>query len=376
MADQPLPPPVPPNDLILSIDDLKEAGSKKLPFATREFFNSGATAQTTLSENTTAFSKYRLRPRVLRDVSAIDTTTTVFGQRIAFPLCIAPAGAQALAHPSGELATARACAKRRVHMGVSSMANHGLGAIRAAGTAVWPAAAHAVQLYTMVDRAREEAVVRAAEAAGCAAALLTADSPVLGARHNERRNAFRVPDGAAFPIVGLGAGVIDGARFAATNSDAHSWAEVAWLRGVTRMEVWVKGVLTPEDVVLAREHGCDGVIVSNHGGRQLDGAPATVDVLAACVEAAEGKIRVHVDSGIRSGADIFKALALGAECCWVGRPVLWGLAYDGEAGVDKMLDILYEDFKRCMQLTGCTSVSDISKDCLGIFRSDGPLARL
>jgi len=165
--------------------------------------------------------------------------------------------------------------------------------------------------------------------------------------------------------------------FLALNSDSHSWAEeIPWLRERTKMQIWIKGVLTAEDVLLAREYGCDGVIVSNHGGRQLDGSPATIDVLAECVEAAEGKIRVHVDGGFRSGADIFKAIALGAECCWIGRPAIWGLAYDGQKGVEKAVEILYDEFRRCMMLTGCKSVSDISKACIGIARVDGPLARL
>ncbi|KAJ8106140.1 hypothetical protein OPT61_g9738 [Boeremia exigua] len=167
------------------------------------------------------------------------------------------------------------------------------------------------------------------------------------------------------------------AGFVGFNADYHSWArEIPWLRSISKMQIWIKGVLTAEDVLLAREYGCDGVVVSNHGGRQLDGTPATIDALPECVEAAAGQIRVHIDGGIRSGVDIFKALALGAECCWVGRPALWGLAYNGEAGVSTMLDVLYTDFRRCMQLTGCNSVADIGKSALGIARSDGPLARL
>ncbi|GME44883.1 2-hydroxy-acid oxidase [Neofusicoccum parvum] len=378
MAGRPI--PTPSKEVILSIDDLKEAASKKLSTSARDFYNSGATDQITVHENTTAYSKYRLRPRVLRNVSAIDTSTTVFGEKISFPLCISPAGLQAMAHADGELATARACAAARVHMGISSYANHAAAAIRAAGTAAWPRMAHGMQLYTMRDRALQERVVARAAAAGCAAVLLTADSPVLGVRFNEHRADFRTPAGLGFPVLERDSEAIrrqthdDG--FAALNSDAHSWAEVAWLRERTGMEVWIKGVLTAEDVLLAREYGCDGVIVSNHGGRQLDGTPATIDALPECVRAAEGKIKVHIDGGIRSGSDIFKALALGADCCWVGRPALWGLAYDGQAGVEKMLSILYDDFKRCMQLTGCSSVADITKDCLGVVRADGPLARL
>jgi len=240
---------------------------------------------------------------------------------------------------------------------------------------------HVMQLYTMKDRAMEEKIIRRAEAAGCVAIFLTADSPVLGVRYNEWRNDFRTPDGLGFPMIEKTSEMImaqthdDG--FLAFNSDSHSWAEdIPWLRSRTKMEIWIKGVLTAEDVLLAREYGCDGVIVSNHGGRQLDETPATIDALPECVKAADGKIRVHIDGGIRSGSDIFKAIALGAECCWIGRPAIWGLAYDGQKGVEKCLDILYGEFRRCMMLTGCKEVSEISKASLGIVRADGPLARL
>lgn len=238
MAGRPLPFPESTKDLILSIDDLKEVGSKKLPIVARgkrfqrcssgyryqvdlqdqltlvwsDFFNSGSAEQVTLAENTSAFSKYRLRPRVLRDVSGINTTTTVFGQNISFPLCMSPTGLHALAHPDGELATARACATRHVHMGVSSMANRPIESIRKAGTAIWPGIANCMQIYTMKDKAKEEHIIRRAEAAGCAALLLTADSPVLGVRYNEQRNNFRIPEGMGFPIVEKPTAVLDGKK--------------------------------------------------------------------------------------------------------------------------------------------------------------------
>jgi len=368
-------------EVILSIEDLQEAGSKNLPTSAREFYNSGSTAQQTLHDNSTAFAKYRMRPRVLKDVSKASTRTTVLGQPISFPLCISPAGLQGMAHSDGELATSRACARKNIHMGVSSFANYTVEEIVKAGLENGDPMTHVMQLYTMKDRALQERIIKRAEKAGCVAIFLTADSPVLGVRYNEWRNDFRTPAGLAFPMLErttekLQAQTHD-SGFLALNSDSHSWAEeIPWLRERTKMQIWIKGVLTAEDVLLAREYGCDGVIVSNHGGRQLDGSPATIDVLAECVEAAEGKIRVHVDGGFRSGADIFKAIALGAECCWIGRPAIWGLAYDGQKGVEKAVEILYDEFRRCMMLTGCKSVSDISKACIGIARVDGPLARL
>ncbi|KAF2773480.1 glycolate oxidase [Teratosphaeria nubilosa] len=228
-----------------------------------------------------------------------------------------------MAHPEGELATARACARRSVNMAVSSFANYPIKQIRDAGLAVGPIK-HAMQMYTMKDRNLKLELVKEAERNGCTAMLLTADSPVLGVRYKEWWNDFRTPAGLGYPIIGM----------------------------------------ESERLQKAIEMGCDGIIVSNHGGRQLDGVPATVDALPECVEAAAGRIRVHFGGGIRSGTDIFKALALGAEHVWVGRPAIWGLA------------TFYNEFKRCMQLTGCVSVKDITKACVGVVRSDGPLARL
>ncbi|CAI7598541.1 unnamed protein product [Penicillium discolor] len=365
---------------ILSIADLEEAASNSLSVSARDFFNSGATNQVTLHDNYAAYRKYRLLPRVLRDVSLVDTGISLFDRDIKFPLCVSPAGLQAMAHPEGELATSRACAKMGVNMGVSSYANHSVEEITVAGKEVGPIH-HVMQLYAMNDKAKQERIVRRAEAAGCKAIFLTADSPVLGVRWNEWRNGFIPPVGLGYPMYERTSTEIqqqshdDG--FSSTNSDSHSWAtEIPWLRRVTKMEIWIKGVLTPEDVETAIEYGCDGIIISNHGGRQLDETPATIDALPACAKAARGRIKIHIDGGIRSGVDIFKALALGAECCWVGRPALWGLAYGGQQGVELMLRILFDDFKRCMQLTGCRSISDISPASLAIVNAYGPLARL
>ncbi|KAK6084438.1 (S)-2-hydroxy-acid oxidase [Seiridium cupressi] len=369
-----------PKDTVLCIDDIKAIASSKLPQLHSDFFNDGSTHQVTVRENSSAFSKYRLRPRVLVDVSRVDTTTSVLGQTIDFPLCVSPAGLQGIAHPDGELATSRACAKRKVHMGVSSFSNHSVEQVRAAGLEVGPLA-HAMQLYTMQDRQAQLRIIRRAEAAGCAAILLTADSPVLGVRYREVRNDFRTPEGLELPMLERTSEMIRSQThdngFTSFNSDSHSWTkEIPWLRSVTKMQIWIKGVLTAEDVHLATHFGCDGILVSNHGGRQLDETPATIDALPECVSAAGGRIPVHMDGGVRSGTDIFKALALGANCVWIGRPVIWGLAHNGEAGVTEALNILYGEFKRCMQLTGCNTIADITRASIGVVRRDGPLARL
>ena len=237
-----------------------------------------------------------------------------------------------MAHADGEVATSRACATIGINMGVSSFANHSVEEITAAGRAVGPIY-HAMQMYSMNDRAMEERMIRRAEKSGCKAILLTADSPVLGVRYNEYRNGLIPPEGMPFPMIDIGLEELESLkksheeRFNIFNSSSHSWArEIPWLRSLTSMEIWIKGVLSPEDVELAVQYGCDGVIISNHGGRQLDETPATIDVLPACAKAARGRIRIHIDGGVRTGNDIFKALALGAECCWIGRPALWGLA--------------------------------------------------
>lgn len=329
MAGQPTPVSARREDKILCIEDLRVAASRNLPVGVRDFFNSGSTDQITVNENSWAYSKYRVRPRVLVDVSKCDTSTICFGRRVAFPLGVSPAGLHAMAHPDGELATVRACAKRGVSMAISSFANHHIKDIRSAGLAVGPIE-HAMQMYTLKDRNLELNIIREAEKQGCSAIFLTADSPVLGVRYNEWRNDFRTPDGLGFPILGWDSERIrkqtHDDSFMSFNDDAHSWArDIPWLRRHTKMEVWVKGILTAEDTLKAIEMGCDGIIVSNHGGRQLDGVPASIDALPECVAAANGRIRIHIDGGIRSGTDIFKALALGAEHCWVGRPALWGL---------------------------------------------------
>jgi (S)-2-hydroxy-acid oxidase len=304
-----------------------------------DFYNSGSTEQVTINENSAAYAKYRVRPRVLVDVSKCDTSTEVFGQKIRFPLSVSPAGLQAMAHPDGELATSRACAKAGVNMGISSYANYNVKQVREAGLSVGQIN-HAMQLYTMRDRELELRIIREAEKQGCKAIFLTADSPVLGVRFNEWRGDFRTPEGFDFPIIDLTSEKIrtttHDSTFLAFNDDSHSWhRDIPWLRSVTKMEIWIKGVLTAEDTLKAIEMGCDGILVSNHGGRQLDGVPATLDALPECVAAAEGRIRIHVDGGIRTGTDMFKALALGAECCWVGRPALWGLAVSYIGGLSR-----------------------------------------
>lgn len=334
MAGKPV--PIPPNSKdgnkytdIVNMDELRDAGTAKLPQSVSDFFNSGSEWMETLNANRSAFAKYKLRSRVLVDVSKPDTSTQVFGGRVSVPLCISPVGLQAMAHPDGELATSRACAKAGINMGISSWANYDFDKIMAEGEG--QGVRYALQMYTMRDKDLQEKIIRRAEARGVKAILLTADSPVLGVRWNEYKGDFRKVKGIDMPIIGITeemwhSGTHD-ETFTKFNDDSHSWArDIPYLRSLTKMEIWVKGVMTGDDTLEAIKHGVDGIIVSNHGGRQLDGVPGTLDALVECVSAGQGRIKIHVDGGFRSGSDIFKALCLGADCCWVGRPAIWGLA--------------------------------------------------
>lgn len=373
--------PEPTEEVILSIADLREAADKKLDRLAREFYNAGSTDQRTITANSSAFDKYHLRSRALVNVRGLDTSTIALDHRVKFPLACAPAGLQGMAHKDGELATARAASRWGINMGISSFASYSLEDVISAGTKEGGNNVYGIQLYPMRDRALQERIVKRAEKAGCTAIFLTGDSPVLGVRYNEWRNDFRTPEGIGFPNMEKTTEQIrqsthdDG--FARMNDDSAAWeTEMKWLKARTSMKILVKGVVSGEDVEAAIKYGADGVIVSNHGGRQLDGVPATIDVLEECVKAAAGKVEVHMDGGIRRGSDIFVAIALGAKCVYVGRPIVWALAYNGQKGVERMLEILYEDFRRCMALCGCKTVQDINRSCLARMGLDGVLRPL
>ena len=376
----------------LSIAELEALATERMDKQTRDYYNEGADSGLTVQENIAAYRKYRLRPRVLRNVSRIDSSVEVFGTKNSVPFGVAPAAMQRLAHPDGELATARACREQGVIMGLSSFATTTLEEVGEACGDV----PNILQLYLFEDREHSDKMIQRAKAAGYKAVVLTVDTPLLGRRNLEIRNHFRLPGHLKI------ANFADTPEDASTNSAAffdggqrnlptgpvtfHShgpnptldWEEaIPWLKEqAAPMEVWVKGIVTAEDAVLAIEHKVDGIIVSNHGGRQLDGALATLDALPEIVAAVDHRIPVHVDGGIRHGSDIFKALALGADFCWIGRPVLWGLAYNGQAGVELCLSLLIEEFRLCMGLMGVTKVADISRDSLCKVKRDGFLSRL
>ncbi|EAS32143.3 (S)-2-hydroxy-acid oxidase [Coccidioides immitis RS] len=365
---------------MMCIQDFKEVADRKLPRVHRNYYNDGSTDQITVRENSTAFLKYRIRPRVLVDVSQCCPSIECLGRKVAFPVGIAPT-VQFIAHPDAEVATSRACARKGINMAIGSLASNTVKDICGAGKSVDSNMTYAMQMYPFKNRVMAAKLIKEAEAQGCKAVFLTADSPTLGVRYREWKDDFRIPSEQGFPNIGW---TVERLRAQSNDSvgqdtldDSQNWArDIAWFKSQTKMEIWIKGVLTAEDTQKAVEMGCHGIIVSNHGGRQLDGVPATIDALPECVKAASGRLKVHIDGGIRTGSDIFKAIALGAECCWLGRPALWALAYDGEKGMDLMLQVLYDDFVRCMKLAGCQTIKDITKASLGVVRHDGPLARL
>ncbi|KAH9828079.1 FMN-dependent dehydrogenase [Teratosphaeria destructans] len=351
------------NAMVLSIAELKAEAAKTLPKAYRGTY---------LHDNEAAFNRYKLRPRILRNISTIDTSTSIWGCRVAFPFGFAPAALHALAHPDGEVGTSRAAAKHGVAMALSAWATHAVEDVvaQARGNP------YAMQICLMKDDTINETIIARAVASGCKAILLTVDAPILGRRFNEKRNKFGLPEGLGFPhLVGKEGEMRWGDNFEYDNSVEWEQA-LAYIRKRTSLPIWLKGVYTPEDVALAVQYDVAGVIISNHGGRQLDGVPASLDALRDCAPVAKGKIAIALDGGVRRGTDIFKALALGADFVFGGRIPIWGLAYDGQRGVELALQILMAEFRMCMGLAGCRTVQEINKSHLAVLEPSGILAKL
>ena len=303
--------------------------------------------------NEEAFARRRIVPRVLRGAADRDLRTELLGAELSMPVLIAPTAFHRLAHPDGEVATARAAADAGTVFVVSMAATRPVEEIAAAGGTLW------FQLYPQPDRAFTEAVVRRAEAAGCRALVVTVDSPVFGRRERDLRNGFLdLPAGLACENMRDR----DGRVRPIAMDAAMGWERIDWLRGRTGLPILLKGVLHPADARLAVEHGVDGLIVSNHGGRQLDGAIAALDALPGVVEAAGGRLPVLVDGGIRRGTDVLTALALGAAAVLVGRPVIWGLAVGGATGVRHVLELLRTDLDHALALAGAARPADLTPD--------------
>ncbi|CAM6129438.1 unnamed protein product [Calypogeia fissa] len=351
--------------LVTNVSEYEEVAKSKLPKMVYDYYASGAEDQWTLKENRHAFERIRFRPRILIDVSTVDTSTTVLGFKISMPIMVAPTAMQRMAHPEGELATARAVAAQDTIMTLSSWATSSVEEVASTGPGI-----RFFQLYVYKDRNVVQQLVRRAEAAGFKAIALTVDTPILGRREADIKNKFSLPPHLTLKnFEGLDLGKMDKseesglASYVAGQIDRTlSWKDVAWLKTITKMPILVKGVITAEDTKLALHCGCSGIIVSNHGARQLDYVPATISALEEVVKAADGKLPVFLDGGVRRGTDVLKALALGAAGVFVGRPVLWGLASEGETGVKKVLQMLKDEFELAMALAGCVKVSDINRN--------------
>ena len=349
----------------ITLSDFEAAAREKLPPAIWDYFSGGAQDEITLRENRAAYDRISLHYRVMRGVANRGLTTTVLGETVSFPVLAPPMAFQGLAHDDAEIAMARAAGKAQTIMALSMLATTAVeDVVEAASAPVW------MQLYLQKDRAAVRDLVRRAERAGCKALVLTVDSPVFGRQERNLRNRFELPRNLL--VRNLLPRRLERLPRSWSNINQHSfedhldpsltWRDVAWLCSLTRLPVLVKGVIRPDDAVLAVEHGAKGVIVSNHGGRQLDTSPATVSVLTAVAAAVGEQCDVLVDGGIRRGTDVVKAIALGAKAVLVGRPLLWGLASSGQAGVEQTLEILRAEFDSALALCGCRSVAEISSD--------------
>ena len=344
----------------LQLEDFEAAARDRLPQMVFDYYAGGAGDEWTLRENRFSFDRWVLRPRVLVDVSDVDLRTSVLGQEVAFPILLAPAALQKMAHPDGELASARAAAKLGLPIVLSTVSTFSIEEVAETGAARW------FQLYVLKDRGLTAEMVARAHKAGYGALVLTVDTPLLGRRLRDERNGFNLPPGIGLAnLQGMGLPDSSGSGLFSYFLDRHdpglTWDDVAWLRSLSPMPVVLKGVLTAEDTLLAVGAGAGGVIVSNHGGRQLDGVTAALDALPEVVEAAAGRIEVLMDGGVRRGTDILKALALGARAVLIARPYLWGLAVDGEAGVRLVLEMLRDELHLAMALAGKTSVDQIDR---------------
>ncbi len=348
--------------------ELEALAKPRLPTAVFDYFAGGAHDEITLGANRLAYEAIALRPRVLVDVSRRDLSTTLLGATLAFPVLVAPMALQRMAHSDGELATARAVASLKTLLTVSTLSSVTAEDIRpVCALPPW------FQIYVHQDRALTEAMLARVSACGYGALVLTVDTPVLGRRERDVRNTFQPPPGIAFAnmMAGQGGGATTGTSdkdsalamyFAARHDASVTWKDLAWLRRVCPLPLVLKGVMRGDDAKRAADHGVDAVIVSNHGGRQLDTAIPTIRALPEVAEAAGGRMPVLVDGGVRRGTDVLKALALGARAVLVGRPVLWGLALDGEAGVARVLTTLRDELDIAMALCGCATVADIGRD--------------
>lgn len=365
--------PLPPLDRIppqiAALADYESHARDRIAPGAWAYINGGAGDEWTLRENTVAFARLPLRTRVLRPMDSASAAITLFGCELAAPVLIAPTAFHRLAHPDGELATALAAAATGTAMVVSTQASFPIEDIAAAASTNASGAPRWFQLYIQPDRDFTARLLARAEAAGFRALVLTVDAPVNGVRNAEARARFVLPpdvravnlDGMRPPPPGPEGALLLGTPLL---ESAPGWADIAWLRSLTRLPILLKGIVDPDDARRALDCGADGIIVSNHGGRTLDGVPAAIDLLPGVAHAVGGRVPVLMDGGVRRGTDVLRALALGANAVLVGRPILHALATAGALGVAHALRVLRAEFELAMALTGCRTPADIDRACL------------
>ena len=360
---------------LANLAEFEEAARARLPQLAYDYYAGGSYDELTLADNQAAFRRRRLVYRVLRDLGGRTLATTVLGQPVSLPVLVAPTAFHRLAHEEGEVATARAAAAQGTVMTLSTLSTCAVEDVCAACAATW------FQLYVYRDRGATRALVERAAAAGCRALVLTVDAQLWGRRERDVRNRFTLPPGVVLanlagepkasghvgdlgaedmsrlPEAPAGSGLA--AYVASLFDPSLCWRDLDWLAGISPLPVVVKGIVHPEDGRLAVEHGASAVVVSNHGGRQLDTAIATLDALPAVAAAIDGRAEVLLDGGVRRGTDVVKALALGARAVLVGRPVLWGLAVGGQRGVELVLERLRDELDVAMGLCGCRSPGEV-----------------
>lgn len=356
-----------PGDDPCNLFDVERLGRARLDHDAADYIAGGADDEITLAANRVALERLELLPRCLVDVSTRDPRAAVLGRTLPFPLLVAPTGFQGLAHPDGEAATARAAARFGTVMVVSTFSTVSLEAVRDAA----PAGPRWFQLYVHRDRGLTRSLLERAAAASYEALVLTVDVPVLGRRERDLRNGFSLPPSlrvanfdlrASDPLhrAGPTSGLAEFHR--GLRESAFTWRDLEWLASLTSMPLILKGVLRRDDALRAIDHGARAIIVSNHGGRQLDGAIASVRALPAIADAVAERIELLMDGGIRRGTDVIKALALGARAVLIGRPVLWGLAWRGEEGVVRVFELLRDELDSAMALAGAPTLAAISPD--------------
>ncbi|HEY6731430.1 MAG TPA: alpha-hydroxy acid oxidase [Solirubrobacterales bacterium] len=344
----------------INLTDAERAGQEKLERGPLDYFAGGAGDEVTLRENVSAWGQWRLRPHVLTDVSQVSTAAEVLGGPVEMPILVAPVAYQRMAHPDGEAAMAVGAAQAGTVMCLSTLANTRPSAVAAAA----PGGRHWFQLYAFNDRGVTRSLIDEAIDSGFEAILVTVDAPPGGNRERDRRNGFTMPSELGTPGLTAATGgerQLSIEEIFALMNQALTWADLGDLVSECSVPVFVKGLLTAEDAKLALDHGAAGVVVSNHGGRQLDRSLATADALPDVAEALAGRATLLVDGGIRRGIDVATALALGADAVLVGRPALWGLAGDGSDGVARVLGLLREELELALALLGCTSPSELTR---------------